>query len=319
MTAIDVQDVTKSYGRVRALDGLSLTVDDDTTFGLLGTNGAGKTTLLKLLVGLDTPDSGTITVAGESPTDGTRVRERVGYLPEHAGFPGSLTGREVLHFHARMRGVPSDERAHRVERVLHTVGLAEASDRAISGYSNGMNRRLGVGTMLVGEPAVLLLDEPTAGLDPAGIAAFHAIIERITAETDVTVVISGHALAEIDRLCDQVAIIDEGRLRRQGSVASLKQLAGGDVTVTATYMYADQAEEAAADAEAFDGVSEVGVTDSELELTCSRSRAYDVVAGLHDVSAPQSFEVRQPDLDAVFHDAIGDGEQAAASDGGESV
>jgi Cu-processing system ATP-binding protein len=211
MNVIEIDDISKAYGDVKALNGLSLSVERGATLGVFGTNGAGKTTLFKLLAGLNRPDEGRVSVAGADPTEGTTVRERVRYLPEHAGFPPSLTGREILRFHARMRSVPREERSHHVERILHTVGLADAADRRVGGYSNGMNRRLGLGTALVGEPAVLILDEPTAGLDPDGIRAFHEVVESLAAETDVTIVFSSHALGEIQRLCDHRCVLSDER------------------------------------------------------------------------------------------------------------
>lgn len=310
---IEVRNVRKSYGDVTALDGLSLSVEQNTTFGLLGTNGAGKTTLLKLLVGLDRPDSGDLTVAGADPTEGTHVRERVGYLPEHAGFPGSLSGREALTFHARMRGVHPGDRDRRVERVLRTVGLDDDADRRIAGYSNGMNRRLGLGTMLVADPQILLLDEPTAGLDPQGINAFHSIVERIAADTDVTIVFSGHALTEIDRLCDDVAIVDDGRVRRQGSVEELKKAVGDDVTVTVTFAGSEAAAVAVESLGDLEEISTVEQRGSGVEVSCQRQSAQELLARLHEVTAPRSFEVRQPDLATVFQDAVGTDSETDAS------
>jgi len=137
MSEIEISDVEKRYGTVTALDGVSLTVDRGETFGLVGRNGAGKTTLFKMLVGHATPDAGSVSVGGLSPTAGTALRERVGYLPEQAGFPPSFTGREVLGFHARVRDVPGDVRDQRVQRVLQTVGLADAADRHVGGTPTG--------------------------------------------------------------------------------------------------------------------------------------------------------------------------------------
>lgn len=217
---INATDVRKTYGDVTALDGLSVSIPDGSTFGILGTNGAGKTTLFKLLIGHDRPDEGTITVGGEAVTDaGRRIREHVGYLPEHIGFPASLTGREVLAFHARVRGLSADGR---IADTIDRVGLSpEAADRPVSGYSNGMKRRLGLAAVLLAEPSVLILDEPTAGLDPRGVTEFHRIVERIGAETEATIVFCSHVLSEVERLCDQIAILHEGSVRASGPVEEL--------------------------------------------------------------------------------------------------
>jgi Cu-processing system ATP-binding protein len=220
---VDLDDVTVRYGDVTALDGVSLSVTAGETLGLVGTNGAGKTTLFRLLVGHESPDAGAVRVAGHDPTAGPAVREAVGYLPEASGFRDALTGREVLRFHARLRGVPEAARSERVARTLATVGLADAADRPVGDYSNGMARRLGLATALVGDPAVLLLDEPTAGLDPNGVAAFDRLVGALAERTDTTVVVCSHVLSVVERLCDRVAVLEDGVVRERGSVAALRE------------------------------------------------------------------------------------------------
>ncbi|ELY84266.1 ABC transporter ATP-binding protein [Natrinema altunense] len=296
---ITITDVHKRYGDVVALDGPSFEVPSGSTFGVLGTNGAGKTTLFKLLVGHDSPDAGRIEVGGlDVETAGHRVRERVGFLPEHSGFPPSMTGREVLDVHARIRGLA--DRRERIAECLDVVGLPDAADRAVSGYSNGMARRLGLASVLLSRPPVLVLDEPTAGLDPRGVAAFHRLIERIGRETDATVVISSHVLSEIERLCDEVAILQDGRLRNNGPIDDLRRAVGDRVTVVCR-----PADDRAALLEAVQGWGDVTETSETIELTCDRGDAFDLVAALGDQRAlVDGFEVREPGLEAAFHDAL---------------
>ena len=312
---IQIRDVEKSYGTVSALDGASLAVDSGETLGLVGRNGAGKTTLFKLLVGHETPDAGSVTVAGLSPEAGTKLRERVGYLPESAGFPPSLTGREVLSFHARVRAVPDEIRGRRLERLLTTVGLADAADRAVGGYSNGMNRRLGLATALVGDPDVLLLDEPTAGLDPAGVADFHAVVDALGRETGVTILVTSHVLPEIERLCDRVAVLEGGDIVAAGGVDDLRQAAATTVTVDATVSDASDVAPRLRDHAA---VVDVVVRDSHLQAECERDAAFDVLGVLHDADV-SSFEVTEPGLDAVFREEVASGGERpeVASAGGE--
>ncbi|EMA23169.1 ABC transporter ATP-binding protein [Haloarcula amylolytica] len=305
MNVIDVDDVSKSYGDVQALDGLSLSVEQGATLGVFGTNGAGKTTLFKLLVGLNKPDAGSVSVAGADPTDGTTVRERVRYLPEHAGFPPSLTGREILSFHARMRSVPREDRAHHVERILHTVGLADAADRRVGGYSNGMNRRLGLGTALIGEPAVLILDEPTAGLDPDGIRAFHEVVESLAAETDVTIVFSSHALGEIQRLCSEAVIIADGQVATAGPVEELRRAAADEVTVSLSLASEAVASDVAGMLRDHEGASSVSRAGVDLTVTATPTDAYDLLTAVGEGYDIDRFEVREPGLEAAFHEAVG--------------
>ncbi|WP_254765995.1 ABC transporter ATP-binding protein [Salinilacihabitans rarus] len=303
---ITITDVRKRYGDVVALDGPSFTVPSGSTFGVLGTNGAGKTTLFELLVGHDAPDEGRIEVGGlDVERAGHRVRERVGFLPEHAGFPAAMTGREVLSVHARIRGVAGHEA--RIDEVLDVVGLTEAADRAVSGYSNGMGRRLGLAAALLSNPPVLVLDEPTAGLDPRGVAAFHEVVERIDRETDATVVLSSHALGEVERLCDEVAILQDGRLRARGTVDDLAAAAADRVTVRLR-----PAGDRAALLDAVRGGErpvEVDAGERTIEVACDREDALGVVSSLDD-DLVAGFEVREPGLETAFHEALaGEGER----------
>ena len=301
---ITITDVRKRYGDVVALDGPSFEIRSGSTFGVLGTNGAGKTTLFELLVGYDEPDAGRIEVGGiDAARAGHRVRERVGFLPEHAGFPPAMTGREVLSVHARVRGLAG--RDERIEHTLDLVGLTHAADRAVSGYSNGMGRRLGLAAALLAEPPVLVLDEPTAGLDPQGVDDFHRIVERIDRETGATVVLSSHALAEVERLCDEVAILHDGRLRAVGPVDALCAGVGDRVVVTVRPADRDGREaflEAAATIEA----ATVERADETLTVACGRADALALAATLAEQPV-ERVEIEEPGLGAAFRDAVTDG------------
>ena len=212
---ITITDVEKRYGDVVALDGPSFTIPSGSTFGVLGTNGAGKTTLFELLVGHDRPDAGTIDVGGLDVEDaGHRVRERVAFLPEHAGFPAALTGREVLDVHARMRGLDAGD--DRIDDTLETVGLADAADRAVSGYSNGMGRRLGLAAALLGEPPVLVLDEPTAALDVSVQATILNLLAELQADLDLAYLFISHDLGVVRHVADRVAVMYLGTLVEVG-------------------------------------------------------------------------------------------------------
>ncbi|MXV63205.1 ATP-binding cassette domain-containing protein [Natronorubrum sp. JWXQ-INN-674] len=304
---ITITDVHKRYGDVVALDGPSFEVPTGSTFGVLGTNGAGKTTLFELLVGHDRPDEGSIEVGGlDVETAGHRVRERVGFLPEHSGFPPSMTGREVLSVHARIRGL--SDRDARIEECLALVGLADAADRPVSGYSNGMGRRLGLASVLLSRPPVLVLDEPTAGLDPRGVTAFHRIIERIDRETDVTVVLSSHVLSEVERLCDEVVILQAGRLRAAGSVDDLRS---SDERVTVALTPADHERESLL--EAVQNRGNVTDTGDEIEVVCGREAAFDLLGSLEREHV-ERFEVHEPGLEAAFHEALSADEPTAAAE-----
>lgn len=307
MNAISATGVTKRYADVTALDDLTLSVEMGSTFGLLGTNGAGKTTLFKLLVGHISPDAGTLEVAGRDVTTaGTDVRVEVGYLPEQAGFPASLSAREVLLFHARIRGLPVETRAERIADVLAKVGLTDAADRAVGGYSNGMQRRLGLATALLPQPRILLLDEPTAGLDPLGVEAFHQILRRLHDETDLTVVLSSHVMTEVEELCESVAVLHDGRLRAVGDIDDLRSETGSDLTVTVRATRESAVTEIR-DLVEREGCTVLDTTGRRVAVACPPDA---VPALLHEFAGTElvkGYEVSEPGLDDVFERAVTDG------------
>lgn len=295
---IEAENLHKHYGDVTALDGLSLSIPSGTTFGVLGTNGAGKTTLFELLVGLDRPDEGRLTVGGREVDEaGAWLRERIGYLPEHAGFPAGLTGREVLQFNARVRGLSEEGR---IPEVLDTVGLdPDAADRAVSGYSNGMGRRLGLAGALLARPSVLILDEPTAGLDPRGVAEFHRIVERVRERTDATVVLSSHVLPEVERLCDRVVVFHEGRVVAEGAVDEL----AGSEEVSVELRAAD-AEDVPTIRERASAVAEVSATDETISVDCPPARVPALFATLDGSVELAGVTVERDGLERTFHEAV---------------
>ena len=316
MNEITVEGVTKTYGDVMSLDDVSLTIPSGSTFGLLGTNGAGKTTLFRLLVGHEYPDSGTLEVAGRSPDEGASIRQLVGYLPENAGFPASFTGREVLSFHADVRGVPSESKDGSVAAVLDTVGLTDAADRRVGGYSNGMNRRLGLATVLVAEPRVLLLDEPFSGLDPTGVDALNNVIERLATETSMSIVLTSHTLAEAERVCDRVAILDDGTVKLAGKTDDLRQSAGDTVTVQFRAADEDSLSRMAdrlRDAPRIRAVERT--SDGRLQIRCARADAFDVITTVHGDMSVDGFEVREPNLGDVFRNAVRPAAETEATPG----
>lgn len=308
MAILSVNDVTKTYGEgesaVTALDGLSLEIPEGETFGLLGTNGAGKSTLFKLLVGHLRPDSGTVEVAGRNVADaGPEIRREVGFLPEYAGFDDALTGREVLEFHARMRGLHGDH-GTRIADVLDLVGLTDAADREVGGYSNGMNRRLGLATAVLSQPRILLLDEPTAGLDPLGVARFHRVLTDLKAATDLTVVVSSHVLGEIEELCDAAAILHDGTLRAAGSLDDLRDTVADGVSVHVRVE--NESDLNAAVSAATDHGSVRTAEGRRLVVHCDRTAVTDLLDAIDAAVATDAIEVTEPGLYAVFENAVAD-------------
>jgi ABC-2 type transport system ATP-binding protein len=210
MNAIQAENLSKVYGQVKALDGLTLSVPEGIVFGFLGPNGAGKSTTIRLLTGLAKPTAGQGWIAGQAITDGERLARKIGYLPEEPAFYAWMTPAELLDYVGRIFGLPAPERIKRVDRLLEQVGLEPVRKRRIAGFSRGMRQRLGLAQALINQPEVLLLDEPASALDPAGRKEVLDMIGQLRSQC--TVFMSTHILADVERVCDRIAIIDRGRL-----------------------------------------------------------------------------------------------------------
>lgn len=204
---------------VEAVKGLDLTVRRGEVFGLLGPNGSGKSTTIKMLLGLLRPTSGTLVVLGSPPND-TRAKARIGYLPEVSHLHPFLTPRETLMYYASLFGLAPADARRRTEELLEMVDLAHAADRAVGRFSKGMARRVGLAQALVNGPELLILDEPTSGLDPIGCREVKDLV-HLLAKGGVTVLMTSHLLADVEDVCDRVAIMDRGELRAEGRIGEL--------------------------------------------------------------------------------------------------
>jgi ABC-2 type transport system ATP-binding protein len=218
MTAvIETRGLTKTYGTVRALEGLDLTIPRGGVYGVLGPNGAGKSTLFRILLGLIRPSDGEARVMGGPVNEVSHMR-RMGSMIETPRFPPFMTARQVLRWLALEHGVGGQTD---IPHWLQRVGLTEAADRRVRGFSVGMMQRLGVAAALMSRPELVILDEPTSGMDPPGIQEMRALIRSLATDDGVTVVLASHQLLEVQRVCDRVAILNKGRLVREGAVSEL--------------------------------------------------------------------------------------------------
>jgi ABC-2 type transport system ATP-binding protein len=222
---IETRALTKRYpGPVTALDALTVTVGPGIT-GLVGANGAGKSTLIKILLGLLEPTGGQASVlGGDCQRDGERIRSLTGYMPEHDCLPPDVTATEFVAHLGRMSGLPPTAAKERAAESLRHVGLYEERYRQIGTYSTGMKQRVKLAQALVGDPRLLLLDEPTVGLDPAGRNSMLELISRIGAEFGISIVVASHLLGEIERICDHLVAIDAGRLLRADTITSMTEV-----------------------------------------------------------------------------------------------
>ncbi|WSA47623.1 ABC transporter ATP-binding protein [Streptomyces sp. NBC_01803] len=221
---IQTESLTKRYPRVTALDRLTVDIGPGVT-GLVGANGAGKSTLIKLLLGLAPASEGTATVLGrDAAREGGAIREQVGYMPEHDCLPPDVSATEFVVHMARMSGLPASAARERTADTLRHVGLYEERYRPIGGYSTGMKQRVKLAQALVHDPRLVLLDEPTNGLDPAGRDEMLGLIRRVHADFGISVLVTSHLLGELERTSDHIVVIDGGKLLRSQAIAAFTEV-----------------------------------------------------------------------------------------------
>ncbi len=221
---IRMEELTKRYGAQTAVNRLNLEVVEGEIFGFLGPNGAGKTTTMLMLLGLTEPTSGTVRVCGYDPArDPLKVKEMIGYLPENVGFYEDMDARQNLRYIARLNRIPDAVSAGRIDRLLEEIDLAKEADKKVGSYSKGMRQRLGIAEVLIKEPKVLFLDEPTIGLDPDGTNWMLDLIHDLSRERQMTIFFSSHLLEQVQRICDRIGIMIKGNLVAAGPLAELAQ------------------------------------------------------------------------------------------------
>jgi ABC-2 type transport system ATP-binding protein len=303
--SIEAHGLVKTYPKgVKALDGLTFTVDQGTVYGLLGPNGAGKSTAVKILTTLAKPDAGSASVGGiDVVAHPDRVRRLAGVVAQNSAVDVQATGRENLRLQGQLYGMRGRSLERRVAELLERFGLADAADRITRGYSGGMQRRLDIAMALVHDPAVLFLDEPTTGLDPEVRAAMWEEISRLAREQGKTVLLTTHYLDEADMLAAQVAIVDRGAIVAQGTPEELKRELRGDAihVELAGTGHLNGAVHAAL--ERVEGVKEIAVQGRTLHARADDGgRAVPAILQALEASGipAQSVRVARPSLDDVY-------------------
>ena len=296
------RDLVLTRGRRRAVDGLSLTVHEGEIYGLLGPNGAGKTSTLSMIGGIFTPDSGEITVAGSrmSPANAA-ARRSIGFVPQDVALYPDMTGRENMVFFGHLYGLRGRELESRVDELLDVVGLRERGRERVRQYSGGMKRRCNIAVGLLHRPKLLILDEPTVGVDPQ---SRNAILEQVAAlaREGVAVLYASHYMEEVRRLCDRIGIIDHGRMVAEGTARELEAMTGGSSQVEITTGGGDVGALVAA-LRASDDVTHVAASDSTITVLAEHSRGI-VAAVVHAAErcgvTITGVRAEEPDLEAVF-------------------
>jgi len=278
MEAIAIDKLSKSYGRIQALSGVSFKIEPGEVIGLLGPNGAGKTTLMKILTGYLEPDEGDVRVHGiDVVTDPLAAQRRIGYLPESAPLYSEMLVQEYLEMMAAMRGVAPERRHDRMSEVIRATGLSDRVVQPIATLSKGFRQRVGIAQAIIHEPDILILDEPTTGLDPAQIAEIRDLIVRLGKKS--TVLLSTHILSEVEATCERVLVIMQGELRADAKLADLRSSNAAVVAVEA----------------AASGVADVlnqvaGVTAVEAAGTTGDFTRWRVTSGSSDDLCPALFD-----------------------------
>jgi len=294
MNAIELTGVTKQFGEVTAVRNLDLEVPEGEVFGFLGPNGAGKSTTINLLLDFVRPTAGSVEVLGhDARTESVAVRRRTGVLPEGFDIYERLTGRQHLEFAIESKAATDDPQA-----VLERVGIADASDRRAGGYSTGMRQRLALGMALVGEPDLLILDEPSTGLDPNGAREMREIVREENAR-GATVFFSSHILGQVEAVCDRVGILRDGELVAEDSVEGLREAVGTEARLRVSV---DRVPEGALDeVAAIDGVNRVYEDEDGLVVECKDSAKTRVLSALEEAGASVSdFETEEASLEDLF-------------------
>lgn len=323
-TAVFVEKLQKRYGSVEAVKDVSFQIESGEIFGLLGPNGAGKTTTIRCLCTLATPDAGKIEVCGVSVTDQPKVARRLlGYVAQEVALDKVLTGRELLQLQASLYHIPGNVAKERIEKAVSLLGLQEWADRQTGKYSGGLKRRLDLAAGLLHQPAVLVLDEPTVGLDIESRMAIWSFLRQLR-DNGTTVLITSHYLEEIDALADRVAIIDKGKVISTGTSSQLKDQVGGDRITLRIREFSplEEAEKASAMLRSLPFVQEVIINAAQgnslnLVVTPQSDALLQVQQSLQSAGLP-IFGIAQsrPSLDDVYLAATGqtllDAELAAA-------
>ena len=287
---VTLAGVSKHYGAQRAIDGLDLQLRQGECVALAGHNGAGKSTLIKLVLGLIRPTHGRVTLFGEDAHSraAARLRDRIGYLPETVALHPSLTGVETLAFYARLKRRPLSGNP----ALLEKVGIAGAAHRRVGGYSKGMRQRLALAQALLGQPRVLLFDEPTTGLDPASRLMFYDIVHELRA-AGATVLLSTHALSELAGHADRIIVMKAGRKIADGAMSALRQATGLPIRIRLTLAAPQSGTVLARPWRRLDAC--------RYELACLERDKVDAIRGIGAIAAPiADLDIQAPSLDDIY-------------------
>ncbi len=293
---LELSEISKNFGDIKAVDSVSLKINEGEMLGLVGPNGSGKSTLLKIMLGITRPSSGKVLVNDKELTDKDwkEIRKRIGYMPERVNFYDNLTGRETLELFAKIKGGDLGN----LSEILKKVGLENASNRRVGGYSKGMRQRLNLAQALSNDPDLLVLDEPTSGLDPVGTKEFYNILSDVRTRKKLTVILSSHILAEIEDKIDRVAVLKAGGLKAVGSLEELYSGFNLPLKISIALKERNETLEGLLKRE---GAKDIGYKNGHLTASISREDKLRLLSAV--MEKKESFvdlSIREPNLEEVF-------------------
>lgn len=304
---IELVGVTKRYPTHTAVDNLSLSIAKGEIFGLLGPNGAGKSTTILMMLGLTEPTEGSVKVCGFNSTrNPIEVKRRTGYLPEDVGFYEDYTGLENLAYTARLNGLSNDDARAKAKQLLERVGLTDAANKKAGKYSRGMRQRLGLADVLIKDPEVIILDEPTLGIDPKGVHELLSLIVKLSREEGLTVLLSSHHLHQVQEVCDRVGLFVKGKLLAEGNLQTLSQdlfasepfLIEAGIGASSVHI----AERIAKSLKDVNGVISVNRNSGFFEVGCSRDAASDIARVIVESGADlKHLQKKEYGLDDIYN------------------
>jgi len=275
---VEARDIEKKYGDFKAVDGISFHVAQGEIFGLLGPNGAGKTTTILMLLGMTEPTAGEIKVCGYDPNkEPLKVKRIAGYLPENVGFYEDMTARENLLYLARLNGITDDVALKKIDDILETVGLSDVRDKLTGTYSKGMRQRLGLASVLIKDPKLVILDEPTTGIDPEGTEQVLSLIYKMSKEMGVSILLSSHLLYQVQQICDRVGIMFKGKMVAMGSIEEIGRQALGEREGIMKLSYEHINEEALDRLDEIEGIVEKRIDNHSIILKFNEDKKLDIV------------------------------------------
>jgi len=274
---VETTELTKEYGDTTAVERLNIQIGEGEIFGFLGPNGAGKTTTILMLLGLTEPTFGEARISGYNTTlEPLQVKRITGYLPENVGFYNDLTARENLRYITRLNGISRKEAEVKIDEALEAVGLTSVAEKEVGKFSKGMKQRLGIADVLVKDPKLVILDEPTTGIDPAGVTQILDLITNLARNRGITVMLSSHLLHQVQKICDRVGIISKGKLVAEGSIEKLSADLGGNGQRTIDVQVTELTNKLLGSLQSILGVTRIETTGNSLTIVSDRDVRADV-------------------------------------------